>query len=149
MELQKAHSAELKLRLMDINDEVRALRDEASKISAELVSRTVPKYDNGQILQRMNEFGAKKNIRIIDAIPTADGWKYKCEQAGVLTNVKTYFIEESHLHDIGLKDKDFYTTSPKHEFHRKPKRQKKGGQETKSVKIDAATQDKINALLNI
>ena len=65
MELQKAHSAELKLRLMDINDEVRALRDEASKISAELVSRTVPKYENGQILQRLNEFGAKKNIRII------------------------------------------------------------------------------------
>ena len=149
MELQKAHSAELKLRLMDINDEVRALRDEASNISEELVSRTTPQYENGQILQRLNEFGAKKNIRIIDAIPTPDGWEYKCEQAKIDRGIKTYTVEESYLFDIGLKDKDFYTTSPKHEFHRKPKRQKKGGQEPKSVKIDAATQDKINALLNI
>ena len=143
------HSAALKLRLMDIQQERDTLRLEAEDIQTELISRTVPQYDNGEILQRMNEFGAKKNIRILSAFPAPKEWGYQCEQAGELRGIKIHTISESQLYDIGLKDKDFYTTSPKHEFHRKPKRQKKGGQEPKSVKIDAATQDKINELLNI
>tara|TARA_R100000664_G_scaffold1217_8_gene3246 strand:+ start:1668 stop:2138 length:471 start_codon:yes stop_codon:yes gene_type:complete len=146
--LNDTHSAELKSQLMDINAEIAQLRDLSNEILIELCKRTTPKYNVGKILQRLNEFGDKKNVKITKAVATAKGWKYTCSQAGVLSGIKTYHIDESLLHDLNLNEKDFYTTSPKNSWHRKPKRQKKG-ENTPSVKIDAATQDKINALLNI
>ena len=149
MKLQDTLITTLKLRLLNIATEVDALKEESNSIKKEIVSRTIPKYADEQILQRMNEFGVKKNVRILDAIPASEGWRYRCEQAGEFRDTKIYFIYESMLHDLGLKDKDFYVTSPKNEANLKPKRQKKGDQASKSVEITPEIQDKINALLNL
>ena len=149
MKLQDTLNSSLKQRLLDIVTEVDALKEESRNIKEELVSRTTPYFKNGQILQRMNEFGVKKNVRILDAIPASEGWRYRCEQAGEFRDTKIYFIYESMLHDLGLKDKDFYVTSPKNEANRKPTRQQKGDQASKSVEITPETQVKINALLNL
>jgi len=149
MILQDTLKSTLQQRLLDIATEIDALKEESKSIKQELVSRTTPYFKVGQILQRMNEFGVKKNIRVLDAIPASEGWRYRCEQAGEFRDTKILCITEPMLFDLGLKDKDFYITSPKHEAHRKPKRQKKGDQDIKSVEITPATQDKINALLNL
>ena len=149
MKLQDTLITTLKLRLLNIATEVDALKEESNSIKKEIVSRTIPKYADEQILQRMNEFGVKKNVRILNAFPSSQEWCYRCEQASEFRGTKTYSINESWLHDLGLKDKDFYATSPKNEANLKPKRQQKGDQASKSVEITPEIQDKINALLNL
>ena len=78
MKLQDTLITTLKLRLLNIATEVDALKEESNSIKKEIVSRTIPKYADEQILQRMNEFGVKKNVRILNAFPSSQEWCYRC-----------------------------------------------------------------------
>ena len=127
------------------NQELVELHGEIAQLEAALVSKTQPKYTEGQVLQCLDIYDKKKNVQVLQAYPSAEGWQYACLQARALHGTKTVHVAQHNLFDVELTYANFYDTSP---TNVDAKGEVKARRVPKTVKLDEETKRKRDMLIN-
>lgn len=125
--------------------ELRELRGEIAHLEAALVSKTTPKYVEGQVLQCLDISAKKKNVQVLHAYPSAEGWQYACLQARTMHGTKTVHVAQHNLFDVDLTYANFYDTSP---TNVDAKGEVKTRRVPKTVELDEETKRKRDMLIN-
>ena len=112
-ELSDAYDSENLQTILDCrNQELSELRIEIAQLEAALVSKTMPKYTEGQVLQCLDIYNKKQNVQVLSAYPSAEGWQYACRQARSVQGTKIVHVAQHHLFDVDLTFANFYDTAP-------------------------------------
>ena len=138
-------SANLRTILDAKNQELVELHGEIAQLEAALVSKTQPKYAEGQVLQCIDIYDKQKNVQVLQAYPSAEGWQYACLQARALHGTKTVHVAQHHLFDVGLTFDNFYDTSP---TNVDAKGEVKARRVPKTAELDEETKRKRDLLIN-
>ena len=144
--LSDAYDSENLRTMLDCrNQELLELRGEIAHLEAALVSKTRPKYTEGQVLQCLDISAKKKNVQVLHAYPSAEGWQYACLQARALHGTKTVHVAQHNLFDVELTYANFYDTSP---TNVDAKGEVKARRVPKTVELDEETKRKRDMLIN-